>query len=157
MSLIQHFKVAGPHVIHETLDGEVIIINLDSGSYYSLDPIGADIWAFIENGTTVEEIATMIAHHYDSNGVGIENAVSEFLEELQKEGLIIPDTGALSGRTDGPKGKIETGSATTLPVFSAPVLHKYTDMEELLLLDPIHEVDETGWPKSKAESSNETD
>jgi hypothetical protein len=30
-------------------------------------------------------------------------------------------------------------------------LHKYTDMEELLLLDPIHDVDETGWPNKSPE------
>jgi hypothetical protein len=29
-----------------------------------------------------------------------------------------------------------------------PVLNKYTDMQDLLLLDPIHEVDERGWPNS---------
>jgi hypothetical protein len=27
------------------------------------------------------------------------------------------------------------------------VLQKYTDMADLLLLDPIHEVDEQGWPQ----------
>ncbi len=37
-------------------------------------------------------------------------------------------------------------------------MNKYTDMQDLLLLDPIHEVDETkGWPtrdpKSQAEQS----
>lgn len=31
--------------------------------------------------------------------------------------------------------------------FEEPIFHKYTDMEDLLLLDPIHDVDETGWPK----------
>jgi len=34
--------------------------------------------------------------------------------------------------------------------FSAPRLDKYTDMQQLLLIDPIHEVsDEQGWPKVK--------
>jgi hypothetical protein len=34
--------------------------------------------------------------------------------------------------------------------FQKPLLQKYTDMEALLLVDPIHEVDEEeGWPKQK--------
>ena len=33
--------------------------------------------------------------------------------------------------------------------FEAPALQVYTDMEDLLLLDPIHEVDEMGWPSAK--------
>jgi hypothetical protein len=27
------------------------------------------------------------------------------------------------------------------------MLQKFTDMQDLLLLDPIHEVDESGWPR----------
>ena len=44
----------------------------------------------------------------------------------------------------------ETGS---IP-FDAPILKRYTDQQELLLLDPIHEVDDIGWPREKEESSN---
>jgi hypothetical protein len=35
--------------------------------------------------------------------------------------------------------------------FEMPKLSKYTDMEDLLALDPIHEVDEMGWPNAKLE------
>ena len=40
-------------------------------------------------------------------------------------------------------------SGTRQP-YSPPVLNSYTDMEELLLLDPIHDVDQAGWPMPKA-------
>jgi hypothetical protein len=44
--------------------------------------------------------------------------------------------------------------ADVLPAaFVAPVLHKHTDMQDLLLLDPIHEVDETGWPSVKKDAA----
>jgi hypothetical protein len=33
--------------------------------------------------------------------------------------------------------------------FVTPCLQKYTDMEELLLIDPIHEIDEVGWPSAR--------
>jgi hypothetical protein len=36
--------------------------------------------------------------------------------------------------------------------FVAPCLHKYTDMQELLLIDPIHDVDDYGWPIIKKET-----
>jgi len=36
--------------------------------------------------------------------------------------------------------------------FVLPVLERYTDMQELLLIDPIHDVDETGWPRRKEQS-----
>jgi hypothetical protein len=37
--------------------------------------------------------------------------------------------------------------------FEAPVLQKYTDMQDLLLLDPIHDTDETGWPNIRIEKN----
>ncbi len=33
--------------------------------------------------------------------------------------------------------------------YAPPALETYTDMQELLLLDPIHDVDETGWPAAR--------
>ena len=37
-------------------------------------------------------------------------------------------------------------------VFEAPRLEKYTDMQDLVLLDPVHEVDEQGWPQQRPEA-----
>jgi hypothetical protein len=34
-----------------------------------------------------------------------------------------------------------------------PKLEKYTDMEDLLLLDPIHDVQEVGWPQTSGEKA----
>jgi hypothetical protein len=53
-----------------------------------------------------------------------------------------------SGAVEGVAGADVPGDDVQgeLP-FVAPVLDKYTDMQELLLLDPIHEVDASGWPK----------
>jgi hypothetical protein len=38
--------------------------------------------------------------------------------------------------------------------YKIPVLNKYTDMQELLLLDPIHDVNAQGWPESPESSDN---
>ena len=35
--------------------------------------------------------------------------------------------------------------------YTAPAVQKYDDLEDLLLLDPIHEVDEAGWPVARAD------
>ena len=44
----------------------------------------------------------------------------------------------------------EAAAPAGAPAFVVPTLEKYTDMEALLLADPIHEVDEAaGWPKPK--------
>ena len=35
------------------------------------------------------------------------------------------------------------------PAFVAPALTRYTDVKDLLVLDPVHDVDEMGWPTPK--------
>ncbi len=40
-------KINVPQSVHETIDGEIVILDLDKGNYYSLVGIGADIWGFM--------------------------------------------------------------------------------------------------------------
>ena len=65
-------------------------------------------------------------------------AVETFLHELATDGLTV------DGR----------GAAPIIPLplpasFSPPVFEKFMDLQDLLLLDPIHEVDEIGWPHQR--------
>lgn len=43
MNLSEKFKINIPKVVHEMIEGEVVIVNLDGGDYYSLVTVGADI------------------------------------------------------------------------------------------------------------------
>lgn len=155
MTSIQRFRMNTPKVVHENFDdNEVVLINLDSGSYYSLDKVGADILSFIERGVTVSEIVAGLARLYESNAANIKNAIDEFLEQLRQEDLIVPYTADEAQSIGTSEVRIPPAPQQRLD-FQSPVLHKYTDMKDLLLLDPIHEVDETGWPKSKVELSRD--
>lgn len=42
--------VNAPHVVHETIDGEAILIHLVTGTYYSLDGVGAELWGALAAG-----------------------------------------------------------------------------------------------------------
>src|SRR5262245_43375959 len=44
------YRVNGPRVIFENIEGELILVNMEKGCYYSTDQVGADVWAFIEAG-----------------------------------------------------------------------------------------------------------
>jgi len=144
MSELTIFTVNLSQIAHETIDGEVVIIHLKSGTYYSLQNVGANIWNLLENGANVTEIITQITHQYDGNHSEIENAVNQLISKLQEENLIEAATG--EDHIHKSRLKIATEVHAEKPPFQTPVLEKYDDMQDLLLLDPIHEVDETGWP-----------
>ena len=138
------FTVNAPEIVHQTIDGEVVVINLARGFYYSLQSTGALIWDALAAGASTGEVVDDLCGRFTGARTAIAEAVDRLVAELEAEGLIAPrrpDEGvpAAPGGTSAPAG-------TARPAFEAPLLQKYSDMQELLLLDPIHEVDESGWP-----------
>ena len=140
----QRFRVNTPTVTHETIDGEAVIINLDSGNYYSLVDAGSLIWALIERGASASEVQNLVQQTYQGDVTDIDQGVHELLAELQQEDLIVPvDSSPATDLTD----VMPSTNGHEKPLFNAPSLNKFSDMQELLLLDPIHDVDDAGWPK----------
>ena len=130
-------------VVHEAFEDELVIVNLDNGNYYTLSSVGADVWALLGAGATSEEIITAISAVYSGTPDTVREGVTQLVASLVAENLMLP----APTRTPEPSSSIltplEDGEQR---VFETPVLQKYLDMQALLLLDPIHEVDEAGWP-----------
>lgn len=147
MNTNNHFKINKVNVVYEMFDDEVIIINLDSGNYYSFGRSGTDIWRLIASGLTFGEIVKWIMNSYEESSPGlIERVLNESIEELEREGLILiyePRNNQTEKKLDNP-AKIE--SRKTKVAFEMPILEKHDDMQDFLLVDPIHEIDYTEWP-----------
>ncbi len=147
MKTSDYYRVNQPSVISDMIDGEVIIINMDSGTYFSLLSTGVEIWQLIQVGAAVDQIHTILASRYSAGPDEISSALADLLNKLESEHLIAP--------LEEKKGDADIQAVLNFPTtsekqpFAQPVLEKYTDMAELLLLDPIHDVNETGWPKTK--------
>jgi hypothetical protein len=138
-------------VVHETIDGEAILIHMETGFYYSLDGTGSEVWGAIVAGRTVDEIVAELRARYDASNGTIEESVSSLVAELLEEGLVVEATAA---PTNGSHPAVaahapERVAADADREFAPPVLNRYTDMADFILVDPVHEVDETGWPERK--------
>jgi hypothetical protein len=149
MNFSRRLRINSPKVAYEIFDDEVIIIHFESGNYYSLDKIGAVIWSFIESGVPVGAIVEGMKHRYTGTQGIIEDTVSQLLDELEQEGLIVPAEGDGAERQQEPTADAATRPEPEKLPFDPPLLQRYTDMQDMLLLDPIHEVDENGWPTGK--------
>lgn len=140
------YTLNSPTVILETFEDEVVIVNLESGTYYSLGTTGAAVCSALEHGATTREIQDAVAAQFEGERDAMARAISTFLDELHQEGIVLVTSEGGAGVATRPVAVL----ATTRRPFETPALQKYTDMQELLLLDPIHEVDESGWPKAKS-------
>jgi hypothetical protein len=142
------YRINSPHVVAETLDGEATIVDLESGTYYALNPSGSFIWDGLTGGREPAAVAGEFAAAYELDGTHATQAVDELLTQLTEQKLIVPAGNAAANGGAAANGHAAPARAASPNggTYLAPELRTYTDMQELLLLDPIHEVDESGWP-----------
>lgn len=141
--MARSFRANTPAVASEIIDGEAVIMNLRSGEYFSTKGTGSQLWDWLDRGVAEPDMVEALARVYPEPGDQIGAAVARFIDELERHDLIRPQLHSASA------GEIPVASSPTGP-FVAPQLEVYTDMQDLLLLDPIHDVDEQeGWPAPK--------
>jgi hypothetical protein len=144
------YRVNSGPVISEVIDGEAVIINLTTGNYYSLNESGAAVWGAVERSAGLDELVALLASSYDADPDEIRSAVADLLAELQQEDLIV----AAEGSEVAASALIEPEVQSERSPFEPPRLEKHTDMQDLILLDPVHEVGDQGWPHVKDEAAS---
>jgi len=140
-----YYTIDTKHVVHETIEGEAILINMTTGSYYSLEGTGAAIWDFLQPGpVAADSLAVFLTAGYETDDVTALAEATRMLSEMAAEGLLLT--------TEAPEVPRPTRTQTSRQPFELPTLQKYTDLEALLLLDPIHDVSDQNWPNPKADA-----
>ncbi len=70
------------------LAGEAAILHLGSGIYYSLDPVGARIWALLQQPSRVERLRDILLAEYDVTPERLQHDLLDLLTQLAAERLI---------------------------------------------------------------------
>jgi hypothetical protein len=100
-----------------------VVVDLHSGTYYSLRGGAAVAWEWAVAGSSVDGIVAAAPQ--------LESTLCQLLDAQ-----LLVATGRAPSPVVAPEGAIEP-----------PLVEVYHDLEELLQLDPIHDVDATGWPR----------
>ena len=136
------YALSARDVVVEAFPDETVAVNLATGRYYSLDLASVAGFELVTAGHPVGDIAAHLTAVYGADPATVESDVAAFVQQLLEQELVVPVT---AGAAPVPLPAPTSPSATAGP-YRAPTLAVYSDMEDLLLLDPIHDVDETGWP-----------
>jgi hypothetical protein len=138
----RRFRVDPRRVVHETIDGETILIHLNTGSYFSMSGCGPEIWSLLVDGWSDTAASEEIARRYPDSAEAAGTTLS-FVRDLVREEL-------LEEAPDDSGDELPGAEAPSSAAFEAPVLKKYSDLQYFLLLDPIHEVEAAGWPHERS-------
>ena len=123
-------------IVYDVIDGQVLIIRSDTGAYYSLEGTAAEVWAALLATGDEAAIVEQLAARYSGDPHQVGADVSAFIDRLLEERLV--ESGAL--------GAVESVEVPAGTAWVPPVLESFSDMKDLLLFDPIHEVGPEGWP-----------
>jgi hypothetical protein len=146
------FQINSPAVVSEIIDGEAVIMNLKSGHYFSIQGSGARIWDWIGEGHSLDVVIDCTKRSFVADAADVETSVLRFVDDLLQHELI-RENDEVDGTADAPPAPRQVNGDST--PFEIPVVEAFNDMQDLLLLDPIHDVDEAGWPRLKDEDEQE--
>jgi hypothetical protein len=136
------YRANTPQLVDETVDGEALIMDMVTGTYYSCAGASAVAWNGLKDGAEADDVAATISSAYGIPEPEARRDVRGFLAGLVEEGVLVE-------RGDDPPalahGAIDAGPGAGGP-YEGLSLEKHTDLADLLLLDPVHDVTEAGWP-----------
>ena len=122
----QRFTLKNSNIVAEVFGDEVVIVNLDSGIYYSLRNTAAQIWIRLQNQYSPDEILNDLNIMYSQNENGIQKDLENFITRLRTEELI---TETAENNHQPLPAPVPNGK----PVFKTPVIpdKKRKQTEEL--------------------------
>jgi len=86
-SLDRSVRVARDVVFRE-LDGEAVILNLESGTYFGLDTVGTRIWRFCQDQGSLRSVWLAMQHEFDAPAEELQADLLAFVDELSSRGLV---------------------------------------------------------------------
>ena len=75
-------------VVFRELQGEAVILNLDSSMYFGLDPVGTRIWQLCEAHGSLRAVWEAMQQEFDAPGDALRKDLLAFIDELQAKGLL---------------------------------------------------------------------
>lgn len=134
---LTYYRTDVPDTASELFDGELVIAHYGSGHYYSLSQSGALVWQGLRHGLSSAEVASWLAGHFTADALTMPEQVAAIIAGLESDGLLA----AVEQRAKSGEHPV-----IALEKWNEPVLERFDDLQELLLLDPVHDVSEAGWP-----------
>lgn len=130
------YKVSSS-ISSERLNGEIIIISFDSGDYFSCFGTASDILTLINQGANIDQIFETLSIYFKETSV--EDQVLSFIKSCLNEKIIV-ESDAKSGTDFNLPNDYDRSK------WNEPILEKFSEYNDLLLIDPVHDSSLEGWP-----------
>ena len=138
----ERFTLSSPQVVADLVDGEVVAVNLETGTYFAMYSTSAQIWAALIAGCSLAEIAIALEQSGEASNIS-QSQLWDFANELLKHELL--EHAKIMGAEDPTALSSLRNQSERAPLR----LHVHADLQDILLLDPVHDTNSSGWPEAK--------
>lgn len=140
------YKLNDVDMFFDMADGQAVVINFTTGAYYGTSALGSEILSRLLRGCKPDEILKTVKA-LPGCPDNFENMLNTFIDELKRVNILIDGESA-------PGGDEPISPETVAEGFDIP-LNSFEEVRDLLVADPIHDVDEEqGWPVMKEERTD---
>src|SRR5437868_3949100 len=84
------FRIDEPRVISELMDGELVLVHFESGCYYSIAGVGADVCQLLSTGCTLGQVIDRLTDHFRQPRSRVDSDVRSYVGQLTQEKLLVP-------------------------------------------------------------------
>ena len=85
--MVQTIEISS-EVLTQELDGETVILDLKSESYFGLDKVGTRIWQLLQEQEDIQTITATMLNEYDVGEEQLEKDIQNLLTQLNKAGIV---------------------------------------------------------------------
>jgi len=75
-------------VFAQEVDGEMVLLDMESENYFGLDEVGTSIWQAMQEYGTLQEVFNSLLEQYDVEAEVLEKDLSDFIGKLVDSGLV---------------------------------------------------------------------
>jgi len=75
-------------VFAQEVDGEMVLLDMESENYFGLDEVGTSIWQAMQDKETLKEVFEVLLEQYEVEAEVLENDLSSFIGKLVESGLV---------------------------------------------------------------------
>lgn len=80
--------IISPSVFAQEVDGEMVLLDMESENYFGLDEVGTAIWQAMQEKETLQEVLELLLEQYEVGEEMLTNDLSDFVEKLVESGLV---------------------------------------------------------------------
>ena len=85
--MIDNLRVS-KEVIFQELEGEAVLLNLQNGIFFSLNPVATRMWELLSELGQAEKVLKQLLQEYDASEEQLRQDLVAFIEKLKSKGLV---------------------------------------------------------------------